>query len=67
MNDIGRLCAIEITVSNAERSRHGLTLGYKANGTLVPPILRALADWHVVEFKAPNDFSDSTIVRLVPR
>jgi hypothetical protein len=59
-----RLEAIEVRVSNAEWA--GVPYGQDGS-RYVPAALRDLATWHVVDVKAPPDFSDSCVVRMVPR
>lgn len=67
MSDLGRLEAIEIRVSCAEFRREYMKVGDVCPGSLVPPILRALATWHVAALLSPTDFTDSVILRLVGR
>jgi hypothetical protein len=62
-----RLEAIEVKISNCERSRSLTEIGSAINPMFVPGALRDLATWYVASFRAPNDFADAVIVRLVPR
>lgn len=63
----GRLEAIEVRVTCAEFAGSRYEPGSIAVGQIVPPTLRDLATWHVASCRPPTDFSDSIIVRLVPR